>query len=72
VIGKVVKVPNVPRVWRFAAGESAAQSAVRRASPAAKRAFYHGIVKNQQGSATEVWQIGRSEKICTSGFPTLP
>jgi hypothetical protein len=35
-------------------------AAVRRASPAAKRAFCHGIVKNQQGSATVVWKCSIS------------
>jgi hypothetical protein len=39
-----------------------AAGAVRRAKPAAKRAFCHGIVKNQQRSTAEVLQIGASEE----------
>jgi hypothetical protein len=46
VIEQAVKIFHVPRVWRFAAGESTARSAVWRAKPAAKRAFRSGIVRN--------------------------
>jgi hypothetical protein len=41
---------------------AAAAGGARRASPAAKRACYTGIVKNQQGSATELLQIKAREK----------
>jgi hypothetical protein len=48
-----VKVLNVPRVWRKPRNglRAAACGGARRASPAAKRAFCYGIVKNQRGLA---------------------
>jgi hypothetical protein len=39
-----------------------------RASPAAKRAFCHGMVKNQQRSAAEVLQISSSENLAVLNF----
>jgi hypothetical protein len=36
---------------------------------AAPGAFCNGSVKNQQGLATEVWQIGRSERKELLNFP---
>jgi hypothetical protein len=71
VINPEVKIYHVPRVWRFASGESTAalRAARRRASPAAKRAFCHGIVKNQPRSATELLLFGSSENPALLNFP---
>jgi hypothetical protein len=59
---------HVPRVWRKPQSglRAAAVGGVRRAKPAAKRAFCHGIVKNQQGLTTELLHISRS-----AGFALL-
>jgi hypothetical protein len=48
-----------------------AAGGARQAQPAAKRAFYTGIVKNQQGSATELLQISNRWGIGTAGFFTV-
>jgi hypothetical protein len=65
-----VQVPNVPRVWRklLRSLRAAAAGGARRAKPAAKRAFCHGMVKNQQGSAAGAWQNGASEKPALLSF----
>jgi hypothetical protein len=47
-------------------------AAVWRTSSAAKRAFCHGMVKNQQCSTTEPPKISRRYKFRTSKFPTIP
>jgi hypothetical protein len=67
---QAVKVQNVPRVWRKLRSSlrAAAAGGARRASPAAKRAFCTGIVKNQQGSDTEVLHIGSSKKSALVNF----
>jgi hypothetical protein len=44
------------------------EAARRRAKPAAKRAFCNGIVKNQQGLAAEVLQIGSGERHAVLNF----
>jgi hypothetical protein len=65
-----VKIFHVPRVWRKLRSSlrAAAAGGARRASPAAKRAFCHGIVKNQQGSATEVLKTKAREKTALLNF----
>jgi hypothetical protein len=35
-------------------------------------AFCHGIVKNQQGLAAEVFHIGASAGFCTAEFMAIP
>jgi hypothetical protein len=52
------------RLRRIGGGEAAR----RRALPAAKRAFCHGTVKNQQGLDSEVFQISSGEKSALPNF----
>jgi hypothetical protein len=70
VIKQAVKIFHVPRVWRKPRSglRAAAAGGARRAKPAAQRAFYNGIVKNQQGWAAEVWQTGSGEKFALLNF----
>jgi hypothetical protein len=65
VIDQIVKIFHVPLRSGCLAGNLLGRSPPDGGKAAvdspcgriAKRAFYNGIVKNQQRSATEVWQI---------------
>jgi hypothetical protein len=69
VIDQTVKVQNVPRVWRFAEGESGGGfAAVGGLRPPPNARFSHGIVKIQQGFAPELLLIGSGGKTKLPNF----